>query len=574
MKHLNFLTKSSSQSCGHNVVTLASTVGSQEEFYVSGGNSRGAFTPADVCQTSSVRLNRFTAHRRSTMLKLLSVLVLILTIGVGNAWGTSSVTTGTYTKQSSVAVTENGSYIFLFGTTSSAYAMTNANNSGSSNYVARSSEYKSLPNSITITNDNKNLVWVVSNYNNGSFKLDGPNGYCYCQGTGKLAVNSSSSSTWHIGTTSNVIYLIDANNCYVKNTGTSGFRAYNTTSNRTQLVAIYKLEASYTITAVPNNELWGTVSGTSTITAIPEDGYRVKAGNEGYTVTSGSATVTNNGDNTFSVSTTENCTIQINFEEIPTHTVTWSANGNTSNTSVVAEGSAIPFPESASGCTGKTFMGWTSKPIVGETDDEPTYVTSANMGTSNITYYAVFADADEGGGTIDVTDLITASSLAATGTTYTAFSGVNGTNSDAEYAGNSSKNGSDIQLRGSNSSGIVSTTSGGKVKSVVIEWSSNATASRTIDIYGSHSAYSTAADLYNTSTDGDKVGSIVYTSSTNYATTYTFTSDYEYVGIRMNSNATRMVSISITWKASGGTTYSNYTTSCCTPLGSINGSFS
>ena len=87
MKHLNFLSKSSSQSCGHSSVTLASTVGSQEEFYVSGGNSRGAFTPADVCQTSSVRLNRFTAHRRWAMLKLISVLVLIFTLGIGQMWG-------------------------------------------------------------------------------------------------------------------------------------------------------------------------------------------------------------------------------------------------------------------------------------------------------------------------------------------------------------------------------------------------------------------------------------------------------------------------------------------------------
>ena len=55
MKHLNFLSKR--QSCSHNVVTLASNVGSA------------------------------SAHRQGTMLKLLSVLVLILTIGVGNAWG-------------------------------------------------------------------------------------------------------------------------------------------------------------------------------------------------------------------------------------------------------------------------------------------------------------------------------------------------------------------------------------------------------------------------------------------------------------------------------------------------------
>ena len=57
MTNFNFLSKSSSQSCGHSSVTLASTVGSP------------------------------SAHRRSTMLRLLSVLVLALTFGVGNVWG-------------------------------------------------------------------------------------------------------------------------------------------------------------------------------------------------------------------------------------------------------------------------------------------------------------------------------------------------------------------------------------------------------------------------------------------------------------------------------------------------------
>ena len=57
MKQLNFLSSLGSQSMGLRSVTLALTVGSP------------------------------SAHRRSTMLKLISVLVLILTFGVGNVWG-------------------------------------------------------------------------------------------------------------------------------------------------------------------------------------------------------------------------------------------------------------------------------------------------------------------------------------------------------------------------------------------------------------------------------------------------------------------------------------------------------
>ena len=66
------------------------------------------------------------------------------------------------------------------------------------------------------------------------------------------------------------------------------------------------------------------------------------------------------------------------------------------------------------------------------------------------------------------TDVLTASDFAATGTTYTDFSGVR--KNTAVYAGQSAKNSSGaIQLRSKNSnSGIVSTTSGGKLKSVKI----------------------------------------------------------------------------------------------------------
>ncbi|MBQ8938770.1 MAG: InlB B-repeat-containing protein [Paludibacteraceae bacterium] len=72
---------------------------------------------------------------------------------------------------------------------------------------------------------------------------------------------------------------------------------------------------AYTITAQSNNNSYGTVSLTgTTITATPAAGYRVMAGTGGYTVTVGTATVTNNGDNTFTVTPSSNCTVRINFE--------------------------------------------------------------------------------------------------------------------------------------------------------------------------------------------------------------------------------------------------------------------
>ena len=143
----------------------------------------------------------------------------------------------------------------------------------------------------------------------------------------------------------------------------------------------------------------------------------------------------------------------------------------------------------------------------------------------------------------DVTDELTASDLAATSTTYTNFSNVSKT-SDAVYAGNSAKDGSgNIQLRSKNStSGIVSTTSGGKVKSITITVGSG---SNTVDVYGSNSAYSGASDLYGNN-KGTKLGSVSSTGTINVS------GDYEYVGIRSNNGALYLSKIEIVWTTSGG----------------------
>lgn len=83
-------------------------------------------------------------------------------------------------------------------------------------------------------------------------------------------------------------------------------------------------------------------------------------------------------------------TITANFEVIPSHTVTWSANGNTSNQVSYKEGATITFPESATGCDGMTFMGWSAVEVELQ-DNAPAYTTEATMGEEDITFYAVFA---------------------------------------------------------------------------------------------------------------------------------------------------------------------------------------
>ena len=148
------------------------------------------------------------------------------------------------------------------------------------------------------------------------------------------------------------------------------------------------------------------------------------------------------------------------------------------------------------------------------------------------------------------TNELTISKTGATGSTYTdwTYSFENG----VSYSGNSAnKNDVAIQLRSNNNnSGIVSTTSIGTIKKVVVSWYSETSSGRTLDIYGKNSAYSSPSDLYgSTSTQGTKLGSIVKGTSTEL----TVDGSYAYIGLRSNNGAMYITSITITWEV-GGTT--------------------
>lgn len=281
-------------------------------------------------------------------------------------------------------------------------------------------------------------------------------------------------------------------------------------------------------------------------------------------------------DGNYTVTYTKENTIEsivtANFAEIPSHTVTWSVDGNTSNQVTYKEGASITFPATATACEGKVFMGW-SDVEVAEQATAPTYTTEAVMGASNLTFYAVFATATTSGGSgSSVVDELTraTTSVSSGSTTYSNWSGKTVT-SDAVYAGNSAGSNDAIQLRSNNSnSGIITTTSGGKAKKVTVVWNSSTASDRKIDIYGKNSAYSAASDLYDNSKQGTKIGSITYGTSTEL----TISGDYEYIGIRSNSGALYLTSVSITWNTGSGgsseTTYSEFTTSCAACVTKVN----
>ena len=137
--------------------------------------------------------------------------------------------------------------------------------------------------------------------------------------------------------------------------------------------------------------------------------------------------------------------------------------------------------------------------------------------------------------------------LVATNASYNPFSGKSFT-SPAEYAGTaSSGQGKYIQLRTKNSNeGIVTTTSGGKLKSVTIAFNT-ATFDRSIKIFGKNEPYTDATDLYNSEKQGTLIGVIAANDKT---FTVAPTESFKYVGMASSNGAIYIDKITVEWEGS------------------------
>ena len=307
------------------------------------------------------------------------------------------------------------------------------------------------------------------------------------------------------------------------------------------------LKGDEVATSVSNDQVGWTAA--YTYSSDDEDVATIDTDGKITAVAKGSTTVratlnVDNDDPDYKTGSTYTRSINITVNN-PSHNVVFSVNGVAGDPTSVEEGDDIVFPSDPASVGGKTFVGWVDTPIDGSTDDEPTLVTSAAMGASDVTYYAVFATSVPGITTI--TDELNRATTGISSTDYGTWSGKT-ENSDAVYAGQSAGGNNSIQLRSANNnSGIITTTSGGKAKKVTVDWNSNTTAGRTLDIYGKNTAYTAATDLYDIDKRGTKLGSIVCGTSTEL----TITGDYTYIGVRSNNGAMYLNSISIDWETEG-----------------------
>ena len=228
------------------------------------------------------------------------------------------------------------------------------------------------------------------------------------------------------------------------------------------------------------------------------------------------------------------------------------------------EGGTVDIP-SAEACDGWTFVGWKIGGAQSSTTSDPTgsgYITSAlwpktdYVPADNIDVYAVFSKTEGGGGA--VTDELTLTTTGVSGTSYSVWSNKT-SNSSAVYAGNSAGGNSSIQLRSDKSnSGVVMTASGGNVTKVTVEWNTNTTNGRTLNVYGKNSTYSAATDLY-----GDAQGTLIGTIVCGTSTEITIDNDYAFIGIRSASGALYLNKVSITIGGGGTTTWRSDVSCTC-----------
>lgn len=287
-----------------------------------------------------------------------------------------------------------------------------------------------------------------------------------------------------------------------------------------------------------------------------------QSGNYDGTITLTGADITN-GSQVINVTAAVTCT---------QYTITWSVNGDTeliAPTTFYA-GGKWELPENPTyECNGREFVGWTNTEIVQPQDIAPNvlYKEQGDFPTieSDITFYAVFAQegTGDGSGTATVTDVLNRTTTGiSNGAGYGNWSGKTA-ESSAVYAGRSAGGNDAIQLRITDSNeGIITTTSGGKARKVTVVWNTSTTSGRVLNIYGKNSAYSAVTELYGNNA-GTLIGNIKYGTSTELI----ISDDYEYIGIRSNSGAMYLTSISIQWETDGegdgnATTYTSYTTSC------------
>ena len=181
-------------------------------------------------------------------------------------------------------------------------------------------------------------------------------------------------------------------------------------------------------------------------------------------------------------------------------------------------------------------------PVNTDTVNDKTYTVTASLdGFASQTFTVTQLKSDVTG---DV-DILTNAWTGISGNEYTTAAGLVGTASGSLYTVRAAGSNSTIQLRTTGSeSGIVNTTSVGHVKKITVRWNSATNSTRTLQIYAKNTPYSAPSDLFDASKQGTLVTTFLCSDGNG---SYTFSSDYRYIGIRSADQPLYLDEVDIEW---------------------------
>ena len=533
MKHLNFLSSLGSQSGSHRVVTLASTVGSP------------------------------SAHRRGAMLKHVAFLLLFLFAGFGQMWGTEGATHDF--SQSVSAGLNNNASINSINIPSQSYPVKEVK-------VAYSYNNKLKGDIVTISVS-------VGGTSFGSFKIVSSSTSGKTSGTQSFKTSPQTSVSGAITVS------------FTNHTGNGTGHGTLTVSNVQLVEGATAGPTLYTVTLDANE---GNVTPTSvtqasegasvTLPTPTREGYTC---NGWYTTTSGGTKRANAGAS-YTPTTSETVHAQWTANN---YTVAWSVNGSSwtngvsasnnnadYNTTVSAPAGAGNVP-TTSNCDGsKVFVGWTATPIANATNTAPSdlFTTTSPAITENTTFYAVFATQSGGG---SGSEELTSSELTTNITNTTCAYGIEKTwkdNNKIDYAFSVSTDAASrpwVQMKKGDITSYIGITAPGNISKVELTITAAANSSGGVTDISKHTKLPDGTTLnLNTSISTNSDNAVASASGDGSSTAMT-------INVSNPSNSTlylqpiggacRIWGIKVYYS---NITYSAYSTDCCQPLGSINGS--
>lgn len=468
----------------------------------------------------------YSTFAKHNMAKFLTVLTILFTLGVGSMLG-AALGDG-YEKVTDISTLSAGDRVVLYCDAIS-LGVTGANSNGKDATVAASDWVEYLVESATggvYLKDENASNYIASPGSSNVFKY-GTKAVCSVNANGVLKCNDR--------------YL-----CYNSNGGTY-YRMYASIGDYKPFY-VYKVVTStpvYNITVSSNDDSWGTanVSG-NTITADPADCYQVKSGVDGYTIISGTATVTHDGNsNTLTVAASSDCSIQVNFEKKPVNTYIDNVQGNEEqelcgdhNTPTLAD---KPQPTTST-CEQLHwhFMGWVTEANKENPTDANIVKANTSVTANGTTYYAVWAK----GGTTN------------TSKQYS-FDITKSNFNTTSYAANNNEKTSTAKASDGSTMSVKWTSYQVMLQSDVMQWQKN------------------TGYIYN-STDLGTINSVTVTSSAGSFTTYYGTSQQPssnttvgngYFQIKVGNATGKTSKVTVTFtQGTSTTTYSDYITSCIT----------